>query len=97
MIRFTNEYDNQQFISIAIDNPEEVNVDNLINKIKAEYPSIQALHIVFDESEILIPLTNDCNYSFSLNQLREYLKPIAAATVSHFCVDMDEPTQRYNG
>ncbi len=97
MIKFTNAYDNQQFISIAIDNPEEVNVDYLISRIKAEYPSIQALHIVFDESEILIPLTNDCKYGFSLNQLREYLRPIAAATVSHFCVDMDEPTQRYNG
>lgn len=97
MIKFTNEYDNQQFILIAIDSSKDANVNKLISKIKAEYPSIQALHIIFDESEILIPLTNDCNYGFSLNQLREYLNPIAAATVSHFCVDMDEPTQRYNG
>lgn len=97
MIKFTNEYDDQQFISIALNNPEEVNVDYLIRRIKADYPGIKALHIIFDESEVLIPLVNDCNYGFSLNQLREYLKPIAAATVSHFCVDIDEPTQRFNG
>lgn len=98
MIKFSNENNDEQYISIAVDNPEDTNINDLVDRIKAKYPSIQALHIAFDESEILIPLTNDCNYGFSLNQLREYLKPIAAAaTVSHFCVDVDEPSQRYSG
>lgn len=97
MIKFTNSNNDEQYISIAVDNPEDTNINDLVDKIKAEYPSIQTLHVIFDESEILIPLINDCNYGFSLNQLREYLKPIAAATVSHFCVDTDEPLQRYNG
>lgn len=70
---------------------------NIIKKIRKQYPSLKQLHIVFDEAEILIPLETGFPYNFSLNELREYIKPIAAATISHFAVDMDTPTQRYYG
>lgn len=93
MIQFTKKDDNKQYVSIMV-TPENTNTNSLINKIKSEYPSIQALHIIFDESEILIPVENSCNYGFSLNELREYIQPIAAATVSHFAVDTDVPGQR---
>lgn len=95
MITFTNKDDNKQFISINAN--ENTNIDTIVNEMKKQYPSLKQLHIIFNEAEILIPLETGFPYGFSLNELREYIKPIAAATVTHFCVDMDEPTQRYYG
>ena len=48
MIKFTNEYDNRQFISIAV-KPGEMIIDDLIIKIKDKYPAMKAIHVVFDE------------------------------------------------
>ncbi len=93
MIKFTEQDNNKQFISIEIkDNtPTETISENLKNK----YPALQQANIIFDDSEILIEIDNNINYGFSLNELREYIKTNAAATVTHFSVDTDEPTQRY--
>lgn len=94
MIRFTNIQDNTQYVSVLVS--EGVNISALISKLKTDFPSIQPLHFIFDSEELLMPIVNNCNYDFSLNQLREYLKPVAT-TVSHFCADMGKPTQRYYG
>lgn len=93
MITFTNKDDNKQFISINTD--ENTNIDIIVQEIRKQYPSLKQLHIIFDKAEILIPLETGFPYGFSLNELREYIKPIAAATISHFAVDIDTPTQRY--
>lgn len=95
MIKFTEQDNNKQFISIAVkDNtPTETINENLKNK----YAALQQANIIFDDSEILIKIDNNINYGFSLNELREYIKTVAAATVTHFSVDKDEPTQRYLG
>lgn len=96
MITFKHDDDNKQFISIIVCS-EGTNINSLIEQIKSHYPTLNGLHILFDDSEVLIPLTTGYNYNFSLNELREYIKPIAAATVTHFAVDMDKTTQRYYG
>ncbi len=95
MIKFTEKDNNKQFISINTD--ENTNIDIIVQEIRKQYPSLKQLHIIFDEAEILIPLETGFPYGFSLNELREYIKPIAAATVTHFSVDTEEPTQRYYG
>lgn len=95
MIIFADKDDNKQFISIDTDG--SASIDTIVNKLKRHYTSLKQLHIVCDECEILIPLVTGYHYGFSLNELREYMKPIVAATVTHFAVDMDEPTQRYFG
>ncbi len=94
MITFTTQDNGKQFISIVV-TPSNTSIDCLINSIKAEYPSIEARNILFDESEILVPIEDGISYGFSLNELRQRIKSIANATVSYFAVDMDEPTQRY--
>lgn len=95
MIKFTEQDNNKQFISIEIkDNtPTEAISENL----KKTYEALQQANIICDTSEIIIEIDNNIDFGFSLNELREYIKTIAAATVTHFCVDTDEPTQRYHG
>ena len=95
MIKFTNKDDNKQFISIKTD--KNINIDLIVDKIRKQFPSLKQLHIVFDEAEILIPIESGFAYGFSLNQLRDYIKPIAAVTISHFAVDIGLPAQRYCG
>lgn len=95
MIKFTEQDNNKQFISIEVkDNtPTETITENLKNT----YAALQQANIFFDNSEIIIEIDNNISYGFSLNELKQHIETIAAATVTHFSVDTDEPTQRYYG
>lgn len=94
MIKFT-EQDNKQFISIEV--KDNTPTETINENLKNTYAALQQANIIFDNSEIIIEIDNNINYGFSLNELREYINTVAAATVTHFCVDTDEPTQRYYG
>ncbi len=93
MIKFTEKDNNKQFISIEL--KDNTSTEMIIENLKKTYEALQQANIIFDDSEILIEINNNINYGFSLNELREYIKTNAAATVTHFSVDTDEPTQRY--
>lgn len=80
MITFTQTHNNKQFILINTD--RNTNIDIIIKELKKQYPSLKQLHIVFDEAEIIIEINDNCEYGFSLNELREFIKPIAVAKVS---------------
>lgn len=95
MIKFTEQDNNRQFISIEI--KDNTPTETISENLKKTYEALQQANIVFDGSEILIEIDNSINYGFSLNELREHIKTIAAATVIHFSVDTDKPTQRYYG
>lgn len=95
MIKFTNKDDNKQFISITVS--DNTPTKALCENIKEIYSSLQQANIIYDDSEIVIELDNSINYGFSLSDLREHIKTVAAATVSHFSVDINKPTQRYYG
>lgn len=95
MIKFTNEDNNRQFIEITI--KDNTPTGTIIENIKNTYSALQQANIIFDNSEIIIEIFNNFNYGFSLNELREYIKTITTATITHFSVDTDEPNQRYYG
>lgn len=95
MIKFTNEDNNRQFIEITI--KDNTPTGTIIENIKNTYSALQQANIIFDNSEIIIEIFNNFNYGFSLNELREYIKIITTATITHFSVDTDEPNQRYYG
>lgn len=92
MIKFTTEDNNKQFI--CIDVKDNTPTKAILESIKNNYSALHQVNIISDDTEILIEIDNNINYGFSLNELREYIKHIAAATVTHFSVDTDEPTQR---
>lgn len=87
MITFTKKDDNKQFISIAGD--ENTDTNYLISELKKQLPTLSGLTIITDEAKILIPVEENYNYGFSLNELREAVKPMAKAVISHFSVDVD--------
>lgn len=58
--------------------------------------ALQKANIILDDSEIIIEIDNEIDYGFSLNELRKHIKSITTANVTHFCVDMNEPSQRYS-
>ena len=89
MIKFTNEDNNRQFIEITI--KDNTPTGTIIENIKNTYSALQQANIIFDNSEIIIEIFNNFNYGFSLNELREYIKTITTATITHFSVDTDEP------
>ena len=95
MIKFSNQDNNRQFIEITI--KDNTPTGTIIENIKNTYSPLQQANTIFDESKILIEINNSVDYGFSLNELREYIKTIIAATVTHFSVDTDEPNQRYYG
>ncbi len=95
MIKFTSNEDNKQYISII---SRKTPTDIILDKAIKLYPEIAKGFYKADKSEILLNLDNSIDYGFSLNELRETLNKIADdIIVSHFCVDIDEPTQRYCG
>lgn len=95
MIKFTDKDNNKQFIAIELKDNTAAKI--IIENLKKTYESLQQANIIFDTSEIVIEIDNNINFGFSLNELREHIKTVAAVTVTHFCVDTDEPTQRYYG
>lgn len=95
MIKFTEKDNNKQFISIVVKDGKATATIN--ESLKEKFPALQQANIIFDDAEILIEIDNNIKYGFSLNQLREYIGTITAADVTTFCVDTDEPEQRYNG
>ena len=95
MIEFTDKDNNKQFIAIEL--KDNTATEIIIENLKNTYESLQQANIICDTSEIIIEIDNSINYGFSLNELREHIKTVAAVTVTHFCVDTDEPTQRYYG
>ena len=95
MIKFNQSDDNKQFISILVlDKTPTQKVYDYINNF---YNSINISFYKMDNEEILLNLRNDIKYGFSLNKLRKSISKIADATVKHFCVDLAQPSQRYNG
>lgn len=95
MIKFNKNEDNKQFISINITDGTEA--AKVFDYISACYPSISQNPYRLDNDEILLTLEYGYNYGFSLNALRSTVAEVAKADVYTFCVDMDEPTQRYRG
>ncbi len=95
MIKFTENDNNKQFIAIEL--KDNTAAEIIIENLKNTYESLQQANIICDTSEIIIEIDNSINYGFSLNELREHIKTVAGVTVTHFCVDTDEPTQRYYG
>ncbi len=93
MIKFTEKDNNKQFISIEL--KDNTSTEIISENLKKTYESLQQANIIYDTSEIIIEIDNNINYGFSLNELREHIKTVAAATVTHFAVDIEEPTQRY--
>ena len=94
MIKFSNKDNDRQLIEITIKG--NTPTGTIIENIKNTYSALQQANTIFDDSEILIEIDN-VDYGFSLNELREYIKTFAAAAVTHFSVDTDEPNQRYYG
>lgn len=95
MIKFTEKDNNKQFVAIEL--KDNTAAEIISENLKKTYEALQQANIICDTSEIIIEIDNNIDFGFSLNELREYIKTIAAATVTHFCVDTDEPTQRYHG
>lgn len=95
MIKFTEQDNDRQFISIKVN--DDTPTKTIFENIKNTYSALQQANTIFDESEILIEIDNSVDYGFSLNELREYIKTITTATITHFSVDTDEPNQRYLG
>lgn len=95
MIKFTEKDNNKQFISIEL--KDNTTTEIISKNLKKIYESLQQANIICDTSEIIIEIDNNMDFGFSLNELREYINTLVEATVSHFVVDMDEPTQRYYG
>ena len=95
MIKFNKNEDNKQFISISITDGTEAT--KVFNYISVRYPTIKGNLHKMDNDEILLNLDSNVHYGFSLNTLRLTVAEVANANVYTFCVDMDEPTQRYIG
>ena len=95
MIKFTNEDNNKQFISIEIKDGKTT--ATICERLKEKFSALQHANIISDDTEILIEIDNNINYMFSLNEFKKYIETITAANVTHFSVDTDKPAQRYNG
>ena len=100
MIKFTKADDNKQFISIIVNGNKPI--QDVYNYIVNLYPIVKNIFYKMDSSEILLNLLsidaqrqNNFTYGFSLNQLRQSINKIARCTVTHFSVDLTEPSQRY--
>lgn len=95
MIKFNTSEDNKQFISIGIESG--TNTEKVFNYISGIYPVICDYLYKMDNDEIIVRLENGAGYGFSLNALRSTVAEVEKANIYTFCVDMDEPTQRYRG
>lgn len=95
MIKFNKNEDNKQFISIGVE--DGTDTKKVFNYISGVYPTIKENLHRMDKDEILLKLENNMHYGFSLNGLRSTVAEVAKANVYTFCVDIDEPTQRYRG
>lgn len=95
MIKFTEKDNNKQFISIKL--KDNTSTEIISENLKKIYKALQQASIICDTSEIIIEIDNNIDFGFSLNELREHIKTVAAATITHFSVDTDKPTQRYYG
>ena len=100
MIKFTKSDDNKQFISIIVN--DNTPIQSVYNYIVSLYPSVKTIFHRIDNNEILLNLLssdeqkkNNFVYGFSLNQLKETVNNIACCVVTHFSVDLAEPSQRY--
>ncbi len=92
MITFTKKEDNKQYVSISVS--DNTNPKRILNYICCCYSTIDKNICIFDSDEILLPLENNINYDFSLNDLRKTVSDIAEANISHFCVDLNLLNQR---
>lgn len=92
MITFTKKDNGRQFISIKVDNTLRVK-----KELQNKYPALKRANVFLDEVEILIEIEDSIQFGFSLNELRAYINSIAPAHITHFTIDVNEPTQRYIG
>lgn len=97
MTKFNKSDENEQFVSILV--KDGTNTGKLFNHICKQHPTAKAHLQGMDENEILLELPDSgcSHYDFSLNELRNTTLKMAIATITHFCVDLDEPSQRYCG
>ena len=95
MIHFSKNDDNRQFIGINI--TDGTDTKKVLGYISEHYPILNQILYKIDDEEIIFPLRNDIEYGFSLNALRTAVSDIAKSTVSCFCVDLELPSQRFNG
>jgi len=93
MIKFTGKNENEQFVSILIN--DEMSTKKVYEHVKSLYDSINLCFYKMDDEEIVLKLTSDIEYGFSLNELRQTVNKIANATITCFCVDLQVPSQRY--
>jgi len=92
MIKFTEEENYKQYVSIAIHG--KTNTQDVLNYISKVYPTIDPAFCRMDKKEILFALEQNIRYGFSLNELCSTVKQIADATVSYVIVDMALKGQR---
>lgn len=92
MITFTTKDNGRQFISIKVNDTLQIK-EQLQNK----YPVLKKANVFLDEVEILIEIEDSFEFGFSLNELKAYINSITPAHITHFTVDVNEPTQRYIG
>ena len=92
MIRFNKNNDDKQYISIRVmDNKAAPEVYNYLTGI---HTSINNLPCLIDNEEIAIELCGNSSVGFSLNDLRQQLKPIFDVVINLICVDLSVDGQR---
>ncbi len=92
MIKFAKEHNNTQFVSIAM--LDSADTSEVCNHITQVFDGLSLFARCSDEILLNIP---DGGCGFSLDQLREAIKPIAKANVVVITVDTDESSQRFVG
>lgn len=78
--------ENRQFIAISGGGM----LSDVSDRLKAEFTTIRS--IIIEDDEILIEVTADVQFGFSLKDLREFLQDVAS--VRMFAVDTEKPGQR---
>lgn len=92
MIKFNQSDDNKQFISIRVlDNKPASKIYEYVRDL---YDSINGLPHTIDNEEIVIELCKNSYLGFSLNDLRQEVKKKTDVVIGHFCVDLNEKSQR---
>ena len=92
MIRFNQNNDNVQFVSIVLHGGEDTStVFERLSHV------ISGLSLFAKDCEEILLDIPDGGCGFSLNQLRAAIEPIAKAKVAIVTVDLDEPSQRLTG
>lgn len=93
MFKFKSHEEGDQFVSILI--KDGTDTQEVFNYIADKHRSINEHPHRMDNEEILLELTENCKYGFSLNALRSTVGEIAEAAVALLVVDTTEKSGRY--